>query len=158
MNPDHLAHDEELLDRSKAERAGDRMLPPFQLFAKQQASGSLVRLACAVVALAWANSPWASAYEQMLGVPLGISIGEHTLALALRDWINDGLMPIFFFGVGLEIKREFLVGELADPRTEQTCGADWDRHRSVPRMIAVPIVLSRSCRDLMGVPELVSPE
>ena len=73
-------------------------------------------LGCAILALAWANSPWAGAYEQMLGAPLGISLGDQVLRLDLRHWINDGLMAIFFFGVGLEIKREFLVGELAERR------------------------------------------
>ncbi len=116
MNPGGLARDEELLGRTRAERAGDRVVRPFQLFAQRQASGGLVLLGCAILALAWANSPWAWAYGQMLGVPLGISLGEQMLRLDLRHWINDGLMAIFFFGVGLEIKREFLVGELAERR------------------------------------------
>ena len=116
MDSHGLARDEELLGRTKAERAGDRVVRPFQLFARRQASGGLVLLGCAILALAWANSPWAGAYWQMLGVPLGISLGEQVLRLDLRHWINDGLMAIFFFGVGLEIKREFLVGELAERR------------------------------------------
>jgi len=116
MNPGVLARNEELLDRTGAERAGDRVVRPFQVFAQRQASGGLVLLGCAILALAWTNSPWAWAYEQMLDVPLGISIGEQILRLDLRHWINDGLMAIFFFGVGLEIKREFLVGELAERR------------------------------------------
>jgi NhaA family Na+:H+ antiporter len=111
-----LARDDELLDRTAAERAGDRAVRPFQLFAQLQASGGLVLLGCAILALIWANSPWAAAYEQMLKVPFGISLGEQVLRLDLRHWINDGLMAIFFFGVGLEIKREFLVGELAERR------------------------------------------
>ncbi len=114
MNPGALAHDEELLNRTNAERAGDRAARPFQLFAQAQASGGLVLLGCAIVALVWANSPWASAYEEMLGIPLGISLADHVFRLDLRHWINDGLMAIFFFGVGLEIKRELLVGELAE--------------------------------------------
>jgi len=116
MNSARLARDEELLDRTRAERAADRVVRPFQLFARRQASGAAVLLVCAILALAWVNSPWAWSYEQMLGVPLGISIGEQSLRLDLRHWINDGLMAIFFFGVGLEIKREFLVGELAERR------------------------------------------
>lgn len=111
-----LARGDELLDQTEAERAGDRMVRPFQLFAQRQASGGLVLLGCAIVALAWANSPWAGTYGQMLGIPLGISFGEQVLRLDLQHWINDGLMAIFFFGVGLEIKREFLVGELAERR------------------------------------------
>ena len=116
MNPGGLARDEELLARTKAELAGALVVRPFQLFAQRQAFGSLLLLACAVLALAWANSPWAGTYGQMLGIPLGISLGEQVLRLDFRHWINDGLMAIFFFGVGLEIKREFLVGELAERR------------------------------------------
>jgi len=67
-----------------------------------------------VLALAWANSPWAAAYEQILHVPFGISAGEQPLRLDLRHWVNDPLMAVFFFGAGLEITREFLVGELAE--------------------------------------------
>jgi NhaA family Na+:H+ antiporter len=116
MKPGELARDEELLDRTQAERAGDRVVRPFQLFAQRQASGALVLLGCALLALVWANSPWSDAYQQMLDIPFGISIGQQELRLDLRHWINDGLMAIFFFGVGLEIKREFLVGELAERR------------------------------------------
>ncbi|MBK6854299.1 MAG: Na+/H+ antiporter NhaA [Burkholderiales bacterium] len=104
------------MGRTLAERAGDLVARPFQLFVRRQASGGMVLLGCAVLALVWANSPWAWAYQQMLGVPLAISLGESVLRLDLRHWINDGLMAIFFFGVGLEIKREFLVGELAERR------------------------------------------
>lgn len=116
MTTGRLTRDEELLDRTTAERAGDRVVRPFQLFAQRQASGGLVLLSFGIVALAWANSPWAGTYGQMLDVPLGISVAEQALRLDLRHWINDGLMAIFFFGVGLEIKREFLVGELAERR------------------------------------------
>jgi NhaA family Na+:H+ antiporter len=111
-----LVRDEELLERTAAERAGDLVVRPFQLFAQRQASGGLVLLGCAILALAWANSPWAAAYEQLLHVPLSIALGNQVLRLDLLHWVNDGLMAIFFFGVGLEIKREFLVGELAERR------------------------------------------
>jgi NhaA family Na+:H+ antiporter len=92
------------------------VLQPFQLFARRQSSGSVVLLGCAILALVWANSPWASAYVQMLGVSIGLSVGEQVLRLDLRHVINDGLMAIFFFGVGLELKRELLVGELSEGR------------------------------------------
>ena len=116
LNTQELARDEELLDRTAAERVGDTVVRPFQLFAQRQASGSLVLLGCAILALAWANSPLADSYQQLLEVPLSVSIGDQMLRLDLRHWINDGLMAIFFFSVGLEIKREFLVGELAERR------------------------------------------
>jgi len=116
-----LVRDDELLDRTQVERVGDRVLRPFHLFARRQASGGLLLLACAVLALAWANSPWAVAYERILHVPFGISAGDQLLRLDLRHWINDGLMAVFFFGVGLEIKREFLVGELAERTKAMPC-------------------------------------
>ena len=91
------------------------MLPFQQFFRTQAASGSVLLIA-ALVALAAANSPWAAAFEQLWNVPVAISIGGHELALTAREWINDGLMSLFFLLVGLEIKREFLAGELASPR------------------------------------------
>ena len=116
MSLNALIRDDELHTRTDAERAGERVLRPFHQFARWQASGALLLLVCAVGALLWANSPWTTSYEQMLHAPLRLSLGEWALQLDLRLWINDGLMAIFFFSVGLEIKRELLVGELADAR------------------------------------------
>lgn len=92
------------------------LLRPFQEFAQWEASGGVVLLACAVAALAWANSPWAGAYAQFWNTKLMIGFGGAALDRPLAWWINDGLMAVFFFVVGLEIKRELLVGELASPR------------------------------------------
>jgi len=111
-----LVRDDELLARTQSERVGERVLRPFQQFARWQASGAVLLLFCAVCALVWANSAWALAYQEMLHEPFGISFGEHLLRFDLHHWINDGLMAVFFFSVGLEIKREFLVGELAEFR------------------------------------------
>ena len=116
MSLNALVRDGELQTRTEAERTSERVLRPFHQFARWQASGAVLLLVCAVGALLWANSPWAIAYEQMVHAPLRLSLGERTLQLDLRHWINDGLMAVFFFAVGLEIKREFLVGELADVR------------------------------------------
>ena len=111
-----LVRDDEMLARTQAERAADLALRPFHQFARRQASGGLLLLVCVVVALVWANSPWQIVYKQMLHEPFGLSFGEHLLRFDLHRWINDGLMAVFFFAVGLELKREFLVGELARPR------------------------------------------
>lgn len=73
-------------------------------------------MVCTVLALAWANSPWWHGYEQLWSVPLSISVPGFALNATLHQWINDGLMAVFFFLVGLEIKREMLVGELASAR------------------------------------------
>ncbi|HSF06105.1 MAG TPA: Na+/H+ antiporter NhaA, partial [Methylomirabilota bacterium] len=97
------------------EEVAQRLLRPFQLFARQAVSGGIVLFLFTIVALVWANSPWAEAYQRLVHQPFGLHLGEHGIAFDLHHWINDGLMAIFFFVVGLEIKRELLVGELAEP-------------------------------------------
>ena len=89
-----------------------RVLGPFERFAARESSGGIVLLACALVALAWANSPWAAAYERFQQATLLIGIGPWRFEMSSLHFINDGLMVVFFFVVGLEIKREILVGEL----------------------------------------------
>jgi NhaA family Na+:H+ antiporter len=89
------------------------ILRPFQAFAKREASGGILLILCTVAALVWANSPWAGEYERLWHTEMRVGFGHFILAHPLHFWINDGLMVIFFFVVGLEIKRELLVGELA---------------------------------------------
>lgn len=94
----------------------DRIVAPFQRFASLQTSSGIVLLFCAILAILWANSPWGETYEQLWSTDMVVGFGEYVLARPLHFWINDGLMVIFFFVVGLEIKREILVGELSSPR------------------------------------------
>lgn len=82
-------------------------------FIHSEVSGSVVLLICTVIALVWANSPWAGSYQHMLHIKAGISWSGHTFELSLHHWVNDGLMVVFFFVVGLEIKRELVVGRLS---------------------------------------------
>ena len=70
----------------------------------------------ALVALIWANSAWSAGYERLWDTPLTLRLGSWALAGDLRRWVNDGLMTLFFFVVGLEIKRELVTGELRDRR------------------------------------------
>jgi NhaA family Na+:H+ antiporter len=85
----------------------------FEWFVHSEVIGSILLLACTLVALAWANSPWAGVYDNLLHTYLGVSWGDVAFKLNLHHWINDGLMVIFFFVVGLEIKRELVIGELS---------------------------------------------
>jgi Na+:H+ antiporter, NhaA family len=85
-------------------------------FFQVEAAGGLVLLACVVAALVLANSPWAEAFTRLWQTPVRVGVGGHELDKPLLLWINDGLMTIFFFVVGLEIKRELVAGELRDPR------------------------------------------
>lgn len=98
------------------EKAFDQIATPFEEFIHNQASSGLVLIFCAITAMVIANSPLVNFYEHLQHVPLGLQIGSWELKKSLHHWINDGLMAIFFFVVGLEIKREILVGELADFR------------------------------------------
>ena len=88
----------------------------FLDFFRTQSAGGVVLIIATVIALVAANSPLADGYHHLLETPLSIGVGDHTLNHSLHFWINDGLMVIFFFMIGLEIKREALVGELASIR------------------------------------------
>lgn len=85
---------------------------PFLAFLRWEASSGVILLACAILALIVANSPLSESYEHLLHYPIAIGAGEYVLEMGLLHWINDGLMAVFFFVIGLEIKREFLYGEL----------------------------------------------
>jgi Na+:H+ antiporter, NhaA family len=85
----------------------------FQRFFRTETVGGLILLLFAIGALLLANSPLAKTYEQLWQIPLTIRIVDHSFSLTLHQWINDALMAVFFLLVGLEIKRELLVGELA---------------------------------------------
>ncbi len=88
----------------------------FQDFAHWEASGSILLLIATVIALVWANSLWAESYFYLWETEVGLVYGSQEFFLSLHAWVNDGLMAIFFFLVGLEIKRELLVGELSNRR------------------------------------------
>ncbi len=87
----------------------DRVLRPFQQFLHAESSSGLLLLACTAVALVWANSPFADGYFDLWEQYVTIGAPGFGLRLSLHHWINDGLMAVFFFVVGLEIKREVLV-------------------------------------------------
>ncbi|RKZ70752.1 MAG: sodium:proton antiporter, partial [Gammaproteobacteria bacterium] len=95
------------------ERAYQRIATPFEEFIHRQTTTGILLMVCAVIALIIANSSYFDAYNQLLHSKMAISIGSWKIEHSLHHWINDGLMTIFFFVVGLEIKREVLVGELS---------------------------------------------
>jgi Na+:H+ antiporter, NhaA family len=95
---------------------GRRMPRVLRQFLATESAGGLVLLVAAVVALVWANSPWHSSYETLWHTELSVGVGRFVLVEDLRHWVNDGLMALFFFVVGLEIKRELVHGDLREPR------------------------------------------
>jgi len=98
------------------EKTFDKILTPFEEFIHQQTTSGLLLMAMAVVALILANSSLASGYAHFMHTPVSIGAGSWSLQMSLHHFINDGLMALFFFVVGLELKREILVGELANLR------------------------------------------
>ena len=98
------------------ERAFERVLTPLDEFIHRQTTSGVLLMLCAIVALYIANSQWSESYHHLLEMPFTIGVEGFQLSKPLHHWINDGLMAIFFFVVGLELKREILVGELADPK------------------------------------------
>lgn len=96
--------------------ARERIWRAFQEFLQVESLGGLLLLAATLLALAWANSPLAAGYKELWETHFTVGLGAWVLDKSIHFWINDGLMVVFFFVVGLEIKRELLVGELASPR------------------------------------------
>jgi Na+:H+ antiporter, NhaA family len=94
----------------------ERIVRPFQDFAHKQSSSGILLIMATVVALVWANSPWAESYAALWHTKLTVGVGDFSISKDLTHWINDGLMAVFFLVVGLEIKREILVGELSSIR------------------------------------------
>jgi NhaA family Na+:H+ antiporter len=89
---------------------------PLERFFRIEAASGILLMVATAVALLWANSPWAESYARLLHTPLGVRVGPFQVEHSLEWLINDGLMAIFFFVVGLEIRREIHAGELSDWR------------------------------------------
>ncbi len=94
----------------------DRFIAPIERFLHVEAASGIVLLACTVVALVLANSGWSEGFLGLWNTKVGIQLGSVELMHSLQHWINDGAMAIFFFVIGLEVKREIVLGELRDAR------------------------------------------
>ena len=94
----------------------DQIFKPTQRFFKKEATSSLLLIAATIIALVWANSGAFEWYHHLWHTEVSIHFGHTVISKGLSHWVNDGLMALFFFTVGLEIKREILVGELSSPQ------------------------------------------
>lgn len=97
------------------EKAFDRIVTPLEEFIHRQSTAGALLMGCAVIALIIGNSPFAPAFEHLLHTKISLGIGEGIFALSLHHWINELLMAVFFLLIGLELKRELVVGELSSP-------------------------------------------
>tara|TARA_R110002050_G_scaffold71891_3_gene154775 strand:- start:183476 stop:184858 length:1383 start_codon:yes stop_codon:yes gene_type:complete len=98
------------------EKSFEKFIGPIEEFIHRQTTSGLLLMSSAILALILANSPLAEHYLHILHTPIGIGVANWSVEMSLHHWINDGLMALFFFVVGLELKREILVGELAKLR------------------------------------------
>ena len=102
-------------ENSMNNRTVRHLLSPFEEFARGESAGGITLIGAAVLAFLWANSPWAAGYFALREIEVGVGIGGWSLEKPLLLWINDGLMALFFFLVGREIKRRVAVGQLRIP-------------------------------------------
>jgi len=107
-HPDDIDHPLEV--------AIERIGKPFDVFLHNQGSSGIMLFGCAVIALWLANSEYAEQYHQFFQTLVGITVGHISLEKSIVGWINEALMPLFFFVLGLEIKREIVAGDLRNPR------------------------------------------
>ena len=96
------------------EKTFEKISTPFEHFLHSQTTTGLMLMAMTVIALILANSPFAEIYSHFFHINIDFNVGSWKLSHSIHHWINDGLMAIFFFMVGLEIKREILIGELSN--------------------------------------------
>jgi len=102
--------------KSTRQLVADQILRPAQQFFKKEASSSILLIAATIIALVWSNSDIGETYHSFWHTEVAFVFGQFNISKTVIHWVNDGLMALFFFTVGLEIKREILVGELASPK------------------------------------------
>jgi len=130
----------------------NQILRPAQRFFRKQVASSVLLLAATVIALIWANSNIAETYHSFWHTKISLVFGEFHINKSLVHWINDGLMALFFFTVGLEIKRELLVGELASPKKALLPVIAALGGMLVPGLIYISFNLGSSNLDGWGIP------
>jgi NhaA family Na+:H+ antiporter len=123
-----------------------RALAPLRDFLRTESAGAVVLASGALLALIWANSPWSGAYESLWNSRIALTVAGHSIDLDLRHWVNDGLMTIFFFVVGLEIKREVTDGHLSERRAALLPGFAAFGGMLIPALIYLAIAGSSAPR------------
>ncbi len=125
---------------------------PLERFLHVEAASGIVLLVCTIVALVLANSAWSDGFLALWETPIGVSWGESDVRHSLKHWINDGLMAIFFFVIGLEVKREIVLGELRSPRRAALPLAGAIGGMLVPAATYLLLQPGGAARDGWGIP------
>lgn len=128
---------------------------PVRDFLRIEAAGSILLLLATLAALLWVNLPfdgWADGYDRFWHTPLAVEIGDWRLEETLQHWVNDALMTLFFFVVGLEIKYELVHGDLRDPRTAALPIIGAVGGMVVPALLYLAVAGGGPARDGWGIP------
>jgi Na+:H+ antiporter, NhaA family len=133
-------------------RAATAVASPLRAFLHAESAGGIVLVIAAAIALVWANSPAADGYAQFWQQKITLGGGPATISHDLRHWVNDGLMALFFFVIGLEIKRELVVGELRDRRAAALPALAAVGGVAVPAILYVVIVGGGEAARGWGIP------
>jgi len=129
-----------------------RVLAPLQRFLHVEAASGVVLLACALIALLLANSPASEAFLGFWKTPVGLQLGDFELRHSLQHWINDGLVVVFFFVIGLEVKREIVLGQLRELRKAMLPLAAAIGGMVVPALVYVLLLGDDPARRGWGIP------
>lgn len=129
-----------------------RLVRPIQRFIRTEAAGGIVLLVNAVIALIWVNSPFSDSYHEIFEHHLSFDLGFYSVDESVHFWINDAAMVIFFFLVGMEIKREVVVGELASVRRMVVPAAAAVGGMVVPVVIFFALVSGSEAREGWAIP------
>ncbi len=135
-----------------ARKSVQRLLAPVERFLAVEAASGIILMIVALIALVWANSPWRAFYLDLWHTPIGIRFGNVVFEHDLHFWINEGLMTIFFFVVGLEIRREIHAGELSEIRRAALPLAAAMGGMLVPALIFLALNFGRTSASGWAVP------
>lgn len=127
-------------------------ITPFAAFIKVQLIASVLLLSCTIAALIWANSDYSESYFNFFETPFYIGIEHHEIRMSLRHWISDGLMALFFYILGLAIKREILAGELKDRARSTTIIAAAIGGMLFPALFYFAFNVGKASSDGWGIP------
>jgi NhaA family Na+:H+ antiporter len=133
-------------------RAAAAVTTPLRAFLHAESAGGIVLVVAAVAALVWANGPAADGYAQFWHQTISLGAGPAAITEDLQHWVNDGLMAIFFFVIGLEIKRELVTGELRDPRAAALPALAAVGGVVLPAMVYLAIVSGGEAASGWGIP------
>jgi NhaA family Na+:H+ antiporter len=140
-------------DRDLNPTTADRLLSPFNRFMRFEAAGGVLLIVCALAAMVWANSGWAGSYDELFYKSyVTVGFGDWSLSKPFILWINDLLMAVFFLLVGLEIKREVLVGELKSPQKAALPIAAAIGGMAIPGLVYALVNMGQSSMNGWGVP------